>query len=451
MDNKLDIVAVSVGAPSQEIENSSAFQCAIGTVVVLGVTFNALLAVLNVHVFSVTTVHVMLAEALILGGCLAAILVSGLRDGDLPPILLAGAFLIISIFVTMINQSIYLDSLRNIMIIALFAMLGQRLTFATLKRVVMIVVGVVTTFLALEAFALQTFVAVFEPAKYFEDTRGLVNPEFNDTGLFANALSFEDRFSFGLLPYRASSIFLEQVSLANFGIVILVFLTAFWSKISVIGRVCLTLFVIAILVTTDSRTLFLLCGIAFIGYFLFARLPSYTTLAIVPLLLLLALALMQPQDARLQDDVLGRLTGTMRTLGELSLPDILGASAPKAAQFADSGYTYLLYSSTIVGLLALWLFIAIYLPQRFAGAKRSAFLLNCVFATTLLVAGTSMFSIKIAALLWTIVGLTYRWPFADFAGASEATPTLRGKDAGDESRGAQAFSWPTRHLPEDGS
>ncbi|MBD8639447.1 hypothetical protein [Sphingomonas sp. CFBP 13733] len=53
--------------------------------------------------------------------------------------------------------------------------------------------------------------------------------EFNETGLFNNAAGFESRFSFGVFSgARTSSVFLEQVSNANFAGILCVFLVATW-------------------------------------------------------------------------------------------------------------------------------------------------------------------------------------------------------------------------------
>jgi hypothetical protein len=411
--------------------------------VIASITYNTALAFLNAQILPVTPAYVMAAEGLLLIGAAGLIVSTGVDDDDLPSIAIALAFAVIAIIVSMVNGAIFPDAVRHVAIIALFSLLGLRADFRTVLRVAAISSLLVLAILAVEAFALESYVAWFQPAQYYEATRGLKDPSYNDTGLFANALSFEDRFSFGVLGHRASSLFLEQVSLANYGAVLLVLLVAFWKRMPPAARLLQIVTVAAILLTTDSRIGLILAFAAAGGYFLFPRLPGYANIAIAPLLLLLALTVRTGPDARLEDDVVGRLTLTMRTMSELDLPALLGLRAFEAGEFADSGYTYVLYSSTVIGLLLLWAFVSLFIPQAHPEQKRCAYLMGLFFGSSLLVAGTSVFTIKVASLLWLVAGLARRWPFGD-----EAAVAVGGVSEGRAAPARRALSRPRRGISE---
>jgi len=396
-------------------------QSAIVFLIVAAVTFNAALAFANAQITPMTPGHVMAVEGLLLAAVAGLVLASGLSETDGASIALVVIFLLIAIGVSMANGALFPDMMRHVAIVALFSMLGLRAEFATLVRAAGLCSVLVLAVLALEAFALDLYVGWFQPANYYEATRGLENPSYNETGLFANALSFEDRFSFGLLGHRASSLFLEQVSLANYAAVMLVLLIGFWRRLSWRARVLQMVTVVAILITTDSRIGLILAAAALAGYFLFPRLPSYANIAVAPLLLILAALLMAGPEARLEDDIVGRLTLTMRTMAETDLPALLGMRAFEATAFADSGYTYVLYAGTLFGLLALWAFVALYIPQDRPGPKRCAYLLSLFVGSSLLVAGTSVFTIKVAAMLWLVAGVARRRPFEEEAVDAERT------------------------------
>lgn len=385
-------------------------QGAIVCVVIASIAYNAFLAFINAQITPITPTYVMAAEGLLLAAAAGLVALTGLGDDDLPSLSIGLAVFLIATVVSMVNGAVFPDAVRHVAIIALFSLLGLRAKFRTVLWAAGIASLLVLATLAVEAFALKTYVDWFQPARYFEATRGLKDPSYNDSGLFANALSFENRFSFGVLGHRASALFLEQVSLANYGAVLLVMLVAFWSRMPPAARLLQVATVAAILLTTDSRIGLILAFAALGGYFLFPRLPAYANIAIAPGLLVLAFVIMAGPEARLEDDVVGRLTLTMRTMGDLDLPALLGLHALEASEFADSGYTYVLYSSTIIGLLLLWAFVSLFIPQAHEGQKRCAYMLGLFFGSSLLVAGTSVFTIKVAALLWLIAGVARRWP-----------------------------------------
>jgi hypothetical protein len=58
----------------------------------------------------------------------------------------------------------------------------------------------------------------------------------------------------------------------------------------------------------------------------------------------------------------------------------------------------------VLGLLLHWLFVTFIVPQRSPEQQRCAYGLAVYTFTNLLIGGTAIFSIKVAALLWLLVG-----------------------------------------------
>lgn len=402
-------------AAPQDRKDSRTFQFIVGALAVLAVTYNALVAMIGAVGLPISPTTVMITESLILIGVLLCVLRVPFGRDDLPSLLLAYAFLGITIYLSFMNEVFFPDTMRNIAIIALFTMLGLRAKFATVNTACLVIVILVALVLALEIVSTPDYVRVFQPAQYFWKTRGLDIPSWDKSGLFSNALGFAERFSFGLVAHRTSSLFLEQVSMANFAAFLTVFLMSMWTRFPVWQRAFYTITIVAILVTNNTRTSLILAILAPVGYFLYPRMPRYLNIAIAPLLLTVAWFVENP-NRPYADDFAGRLSLTIRTLQKLDLPAVIGEKIGHAMEFADSGYTYFIYAGTLPGLMLLWLFIALYLPQRTAAQKRFAYGACLFIACSLVVGGTSIFTIKVSSMLWFAAGFLRTQTREDEAG-----------------------------------
>jgi hypothetical protein len=379
------------------------YQFVLGTLAVLAVLYNGLIAMMGAIGLPISPTTVMVTESLILVGCLLAILRVPFTRDDLPSLLLAYAFLGITIYLSVINARFFPDTMRNVAIISLFTMLGLRAKFNTVNRACMFIVVCVVVVLIIEIVSTPTYVSLFQPAQYFWKTRGLEIPSWDKSGLFANALGFEGRFGFGLVAHRTSSLFLEQVSMANYAAFLTVFLMALWPRFPRWQRLFYAAVIVAILITNNTRTSLILAILAPIGYFLYPRMPRYLNVMIAPLLLGVAWYVEDP-NRPYADDFAGRLSLTVRTLKGLDFPAVIGEKIDDAIKFADSGYTFFTYSGTLPGLILLWVFIAFYLPQRTAVQKRFAYAACLFVACSLVVGGNSIFTIKVSSMLWFAAG-----------------------------------------------
>ncbi len=71
----------------------------------------------------------------------------------------------------------------------------------------------------------------------------------------------------------------------------------------------------------------------------------------------------------------------------------------------DSGYTYILYGQAIWGFIAFLILLPAVLPYGTASARRFSHAVMIFYTVNLSVSGSTIFSIKTAAVLWFLIGL----------------------------------------------
>jgi hypothetical protein len=291
-----------------------------------------------------------------------------------------------------------------VLIVFCFAGIGSWASERTVRLAFFIACFFVFLFLVCEIVSTPLYVSLFHPGEYFENTRGIKQASFNHTGLFANALGFEGRFSFGLIDHRSSSIFLEQVSLANFCGVIVIYLLSFWPSLAKLEKTLCIATVLLILLTNDTRTMLIFSIVSVFGYFLFPKIPKIFDLVLMPLIILIGFFVhfMKPNETG--DNFTGRIGVTITKMLDLDFNAILGLEVSRMAEFADSGYVYLIYGTTILGLIVFWLFICLFPSGASAAQRRCAHSLSLFIFLNMMIGGTAIFSMKIAGLLWLLVG-----------------------------------------------
>ena len=303
-------------------------------VAVASVIYNSVLAIINAHVTPLGFSHVAAAEIMILFVGFMFIAYKGLGREDGGVVLLALFTALLSFYISLINQIAFIDYLRNILIIFCFATLGSWSNRATIHSAFMLSLALVMAVLLCEIFALTLYADLFEPGYYFETTRGLKPPEWDRTGLFGNALGFEGRLSFGLIGHRASSLFLEQVSLSNFAGVMMMYTLYFWDDMTRRKRLLLVACIALILLTTASRTMLTFSAVCLLGYFVFPLLPKLLSLLTMPLILLAGTMLYVLNPDAKGDNLNGRIVLTMRHVFDMDIYGFLGFYAQQAALFA---------------------------------------------------------------------------------------------------------------------
>ncbi|MCF3643371.1 hypothetical protein LXM94_25820, partial [Rhizobium sp. TRM95111] len=345
-------------------------------VVLSSVLYNCVLATINANVMPLGFAHVALTEILILLAGLVFILRKGLYEEDLGILAFAVFTLAMAIYMSALNRMVFIDYFRNVLIIFCFAALGTWVSRATVRTAFKWACGLVLGGLLLEIFLLDLYGTLFYPMSYFENTRGLEQVSFDGSKLFQNVLRIPGRFSFGIIDHRAASIFLEQVSLANFCGVLLIFLTCFWTDLRLGERMLFLVTVVLILLTNDSRTMLMFSFVCLAGYFVFPRIPTAWSLLYMPLVLALGFVVYMLRPDASGDTLDGRVVLTVRHILEIDLFAVLGLEAAKAAQFADSGYVYVVYGGTVFGLVLFWLFVCLFPAGRTPEQRRFAHLLS---------------------------------------------------------------------------
>lgn len=394
------------GKDQEKSQRTQIFTICLWISAILPSTYNAILAVINAHVVSTPRFASIVSEGAILSFCLLACLLSGGRKRDIGPILLLFFSLIQMLVTSIIHETIFPDFFRNMAIIAAFTAVGYRSDPRQIQLIFRVVSLIVLLVLLIEIIHLPLYVSIFQPASYLQASRGLEEFSLNDTGLFANALGFQDRFSFGVFNGpRTSSIFLEQVSLPGFASVLLIFLLGNWPTLKRLEKIIYVALVFLIVLSNNSRTTSALLVLNAIGYFIYAYITSRLTAMILPLVLIVSFVIVGPNAVALgSDDFIGRLSVTVAHLTHLSASEFLTGSLAKVAHSYDSGYFYLIVSSSIVGLFAFWAYVTFFPADRTSAQRRVHWGLAVYVYLWLLIGGTAIFTMKTAALLWLVVG-----------------------------------------------
>lgn len=382
-------------------------RAAFWTIVAVGVlasVYNAALAIINAHVVPLNFTIAAACEFSILLIGLLFVLKKGIYTDDASILVFLGFAFIFLIHASLAVASPYVDYFRNILIIVCFAMVGSWASAHAVKMAFYVTCALVVVFLVIEVLNLDLYGAILKPALYFENTRGLKQMSYNSTDLFANALGFKGRLSFGIIDHRASSLFLEQVSLSNFAGVAIMYLLYFWGQMGRLARLLIALMIPAILLTTASRTMLIFSGVCLAGFFVFPKVPKTWSLLVMPLILFAGLMLITFQPNASGDNISGRVVLTMRHLLDTDLYSMLGFNAKIASSFADSGYVYIIYASTVFGLPLFWLFVTFYPSGITDPQRRLVHALAIFLFLNLMIGATPIFTAKIAGLLWLLVG-----------------------------------------------
>ena len=397
-------IAVKPGQPSSLSQRWFVF--ALVAAAILAPTYNGLLAILNAHGLRASRPAAIGAELTILLLCVAGCALSGKRDRDIGPAALMFVSVTIGVFMSLINDTIYPDVIRNIAIICCFTALGyrapERLVIVIFRSVSLLVLGC----LILEISFLEGYVWLFQPAAYLEASRGIQQFELNDTGLFANALGFQDRFNFGVFSGpRTSSLFIEQVSLPGYATVALIFVSSKWFRLTKWDKILQISLILLIVLSNNSRTSAALLIVIAAGFYFFPMVSSRLSFLLPVLCLLAAFMIVGPVESPLgTDDLVGRLSVTVADLSELDIGTYLFGSLERAYHSFDSGYVYVLVSSTIWGCFALWAYITLVPESRSPAQRRAHWGLAFYVYTWLLIGGTAIFTMKTSGLLWLLLG-----------------------------------------------
>lgn len=381
------------------------------------ISFNAVLCFLNTRGVAISNVHVMMCEALLISATVLACR-NHLRFIDVSVLALIVAYTV------MISALRYANApaegfdpkiSRDLIIPVAFFLLGKALNDVdAADRAVFTATAVLLIFAVFEYFFLDLFLKIFEVAEYYiargtveasdwalDVSQGLMVSGFRPTDQGRTLLPF-------LGDHRVSSLFLEPSSLGNFGM-----LVTLWAAVRsrMEGRLFLwcALGGLALLVLSDTRfdAYFLVLGVVIV-----MLPPKLTTpvaflspfIAIIALYLLGMSAPYSHNDIPMLEgrEIYDRLLYSGRVLLDFDIYNWFGLEVSRAQTF-DTGYGYVISNVGVLGLTALWiLFMSLEGSNRYYVSFRNVV---AIYFATMLSISASQFTIKIAALLWLLLGV----------------------------------------------
>lgn len=377
---------------------------------IIACTFNAFLAFINAHITRLNTSHVLISEVLIIGLCCFSIAKNShiaKQRIDYTTIFFILFFVIIFGITGLSGQLPSPKFLRDMLIIPIFYLLGRNISRSTLISSIQALTLIVLITMILEGWFTSTYVTLLQPGSYYTNTRGVQELAGDNSGLFRNSLGFAGRFSFGIFDtHRLSSIFLEQVSLANFSMILGIFTITFWDSFTSKQKILFVGTIIFILLTNNTRTGAVFAILILMGFYIFPLLPSATSAIYIPMVLALGSVLYSFSTFNpnvLSDTIQGRIGLTMFRLNQLDLNSILIGNISLANHMQDSGYLYIIYSQTLLGLVFFWLYTSFVASGATPSAKRFSNATSIFIAFNLLI-GAGIFTIKTSAILWIVAG-----------------------------------------------
>jgi putative polymerase len=306
--------------------------------------------------------------------------------------------------------------IRDFLIPFVFFFLGYYVgSVRSCDRLVTLLILVALGSALFEWLALNTYLHYFDVIRYYvargtesnlQAESGLVIRGDDTAGLYVNGTRFQERT---LLPFlgshRVSGIFLEPVSVGNFGAIAFAWVSL-RDRRRIWPLVAKSIAIATILVLADARFGFYFCIFTLLLY-LAAPIIRPTILFLTPFLLLIGLVAFAGDhwQESPSNELAGRLMHAADTLVALDPWQVFGLRSSDVfigGYTGDSGYGYILVKFGLVGLIAIWA-LFVYAPIFDRDAWRFKVFI-AFYAVALLSISTSLFTIKTAALLWFLYG-----------------------------------------------
>jgi putative polymerase len=399
---------------SPALTNDRDFRSIAFLLILSAVSFNAVLCFINTNIVSIDSNTVILSEMFIVG---AAIIACYRSLNHLNLILILGTILF-TLILSQIRISISpgdgldIKIVRDLLIPIIFFLVGQRIKDLKIAdSIVFKITGLVLILALFEYFFLDTFLKYFSIAQYYiargtlEETNAILDYA---GGLMANGIRPPDQGRELPLPFlgnhRVSSIFLEPISLGNFGCIVTLWALVrssmerrfyFWTILSALALIGLS--------DTRFDAYFLVLGIIMLILPLYISTPAA---AAMPIVIILGLMIFAITSDNVSDFITGlgtyhRLLYSGHVLVDFDILNWLGMSHSRLQTF-DAGYGYIISNAGIVVLLLFgWLFMSLKGPDRYFYSFRNA---SVAYYATLFCISASQLTIKTASLHWLLIG-----------------------------------------------
>jgi putative polymerase len=322
------------------------------------------------------------------------------------------AFFALSLLLTLLRQTFDPKSFRDMLMFAVFIMVGMTIPLPRLRRALVGLHIVILAVMLVEVSVPDQYGAAVNPRSYIVNTRGLsdeVTTRSGETDLFG-ATRPDERYLLPQLGWnRASSVFLEPLSLGNYVGFATLAILLFWGDWRWRERLFMVMSTLVILVGCDGRFAALSAVLIIALAPLLKRLPAMLAIAYLPL----AIAASSIASATLhwnplEDTFTGRIARGMKHLFRMDWFDAAGGSIPTQA-LADSGISYLVMSQSVLGVVMMQLFLFLQPGLRRPDQRLVLHGTALTFALSILVS-ISMLSIKTAGFYWFLVGAVIALP-----------------------------------------
>ena len=392
--------------------------------VIWATMFNAVLAIVNAHVFGLSPTAVIAAETVT---ALASVALAALAyRGEMKVWwVLAALMLLMFSIESLARGDLQAKYIRDVLIIPIYILLGLAAPRRYLNLTVCIVHAIVIAVGLYEALDTDGFAKLFDVQSYYINTRGYDDDNFwnKQSDLFVSAVRPGDRvFLPSLDLHRLSSIFLEPVSLGNYCSIITAFICARYKDLSFAMRWFLIAGNVLVLIGCDGR----LAGLSSLVIVAVCLIAPYTPrgMAILYLPLTLGAAFVTTNLLQLRagpDDLSGRIAHTVELLRQYDLTDFLALSDRFIWVAVDSGIAYLIMTQTLVGFAVIWGFVVFAAAETRADQVRFTHAL-IIYLSLAMMVSFSILTIKTAALLWFMQGCFQREARAGRPAGSEIAP-----------------------------
>ncbi|MDB6063265.1 MAG: GumE protein, partial [Verrucomicrobiaceae bacterium] len=198
--------------------------------------FNWVLAFINAHGINISPSYVALCEILLMASAMAWVLKQGLvRDQVFVLLVYVGCF-VFTLLRFAYAEAFDLKSMRDLAIIFVFICLGLSSRAQPYKLVYYVTLAIAAIGIV-EILFPDIYYGLLNIKQYYINSRGFTEADFWNTNsdLFVSGTRPGERFFLAFTNWpRASSVFLEPVSLGNFIIVSLTVLLAGWKKLPLV-------------------------------------------------------------------------------------------------------------------------------------------------------------------------------------------------------------------------
>lgn len=390
-------------------------------ILLLSVSYMALLSFLNAHGLRASTTLIGAAEALLFIVCGAA----AIRHISATTVLLLLGICTWLLIGALFRQQIDAKGLRDLLIPILFVCLGRQVADVDFAdRAAKIVLAVVVVVGLFEAVFIDTYARLFNTFSFYVNL-GSINEQ---RAMFAGQMLTLNGFrpeGIGrtILPgllgnHRASSLLMDPVSLGNFAVIMLAWGLA---KAREEWRQALpfVLGAMVLIALADSRFGLMMLAAIVLMRLLPARMIDRAAL-LLPLLVVIAVILVPLLVPSVGDNFLGRVTKSGVALLRFDVPILFGMAG--LPNFGDMGYAYIFsrFGLPLCVLLVVGVFL---LPNQDPRGMRYRAFLMLYLSLILSVSGTSAFALKTAGMLWFLLGVLTTLP------APAATQITTGRSA----------------------